>query len=351
MTHYKQLDSLRFFAVLAVIVSHWISWISHNVILNTFPFRHGVMLFFVLSGFLITEILLRQKGRIEQNQTTYGRELKNFYARRTLRIFPVYFVVLFVLYYVDYRTTRESFLYLSTYTTNIYMAYMNNGIEQFFHYWSLAVEEQFYIVWPFLIFLIPTRHLLKVILVVILLSILSQTLYIRFFPFSWCATNYQTHNVMYSLGLGGLLACLKSSNSLFFARISGTWILTPLFFCVFVISFYLIVYQNSSTYVVVVYDNLLFCVFAFFLLARAVGPGFNGFGKAMLENRVFSHLGKLSYAIYLVHVCVPDFCVTFYYSGSKEVNWAIWFAATILVAQMSYWIIEKPFNNLKRFFV
>lgn len=351
MAHYKQLDGLRFIAVLGVIISHWIAWASHNIILSTFPFRHGVLLFFVLSGFLITEILYKQKKRIELGETRFGRELKNFYARRTLRIFPIYYLLIFTLYFLNYDVTRQIFPSIATYTFNIHLAEINEPIGRFMYFWSLAVEEQFYIVWPFFILLLPTRHLLKFILIVIILSILSQALYIIYLPGWWCAANYQTYNIMYSLGLGALLACLKNKHTNIFTNISQSVIYTPFFFCLFVASFYLITYKNPYVIIVVLYDNFLFCVFAFFLIARAVGPGFKGFGKLLLENKVISHLGKLSYAIYLLHVCLPDLAMQIHIFSSKELNWLFWFLFTVGIAQISFWLIEKPFNTLKKHFV
>src|ERR1700741_2978178 len=120
MTHYKQLDSLRFFSVLAVMIGHWISWDTNGFILKEFHWGNGVIFFFVLSGFLITEILIRQRSSIEGGLRTLGQVLKNFYVRRTLRIFPVYYLLIFFLFYVNYKHTRELFPYLVSYTTNIY---------------------------------------------------------------------------------------------------------------------------------------------------------------------------------------------------------------------------------------
>ena len=91
-------------------------------------------MFFVLSGFLITGILMDSKGK--------PGYFKNFYARRTLRIFPLYYFVIAVSFAVNLEPTREILFWLLTYTLNIYMANQGWFVDHFAHFWTLAVEEQ-----------------------------------------------------------------------------------------------------------------------------------------------------------------------------------------------------------------
>lgn len=121
----------------------------------------GVDLFFVLSGFLITRILLQSQGT--------SNYFSRFYYRRSLRIFPLYFLTLAVLLVVlpklhsgeaTFIEAIEKQSYLWTYTTNLKMSWDNAwGFGYLDHFWSLAVEEQFYLVWPLVIFMAPTRVL------------------------------------------------------------------------------------------------------------------------------------------------------------------------------------------------
>ena len=116
--------------------------------------RLGVQIFFVISGFLITSLLLREK------ESTGSISLKLFYARRTLRIFPafyLFFITIAVLSYLRLiELPRYDLLHAATYTMN----YSGNGTWWMGHLWSLSVEEQFYFVWPSLMFLIGTRNAL-----------------------------------------------------------------------------------------------------------------------------------------------------------------------------------------------
>src|SRR4051812_27146072 len=118
--HIPQLDGLRFFAIAMVMVAHWLQWRLYNPFLVSFPFTHGVILFFVLSGFLITKILLNHK--IETREKSHSFFLKNFYIRRFLRIFPIYYGLLFFLFAIDYENTRDLSPWLFSYSVNIYQS-------------------------------------------------------------------------------------------------------------------------------------------------------------------------------------------------------------------------------------
>src|SRR5690348_17791973 len=86
-----QIDGLRFVAAFGVMLFHWVHDIKTVHILGKIPFETGVNLFFVISGFLITSILLNRKEEIAEGKLSLAKALKNFYAKRVLRIFPVYY--------------------------------------------------------------------------------------------------------------------------------------------------------------------------------------------------------------------------------------------------------------------
>jgi peptidoglycan/LPS O-acetylase OafA/YrhL len=161
LTYRIQIDGLRCFAIISVMIAHWIAWDTINPILNSAPWGNGVILFFVISGFLITNILLEQKQKIDTFKISQQHALKIFYLRRFFRIFPIYFLLLFFLYYIDYPNIRQNFIWFITYTSNILQGITNKDVGNLSHLWSLAVEEQFYIIWPLFIFFIPEKHLLK----------------------------------------------------------------------------------------------------------------------------------------------------------------------------------------------
>ncbi|MFM7728724.1 MAG: acyltransferase family protein, partial [Flavobacteriales bacterium] len=120
--HVLQLDGLRTVAIGMVLVAHWVQWKFDNPFLKNFPFAHGVTLFFVLSGFLITGILLDGRKHIEASSSTSTSFLGAFYARRSLRIFPVYYLLIGLLFLMDFEEARHLFPWLVTYTTNIYQS-------------------------------------------------------------------------------------------------------------------------------------------------------------------------------------------------------------------------------------
>ena len=114
-----QLDGLRAFAVLAVLLSHFGA--PGNLVVRSLPWGTiGVRLFFVLSGFLITGILLRCRDQRSAGQASAGQLLGSFYTRRFLRIFPVYYAVLFAVTLVNIRPTRDLFVWFLTYTSNFH---------------------------------------------------------------------------------------------------------------------------------------------------------------------------------------------------------------------------------------
>ncbi len=143
----KQLDGLRFLAVSAVMFGHWTLTIPALKTFDLYSATFGVNLFFVLSGFLIAQILLKNK-----QQEKPAAILRTFYIRRFLRIFPLYYAVVFVGILINLPGARAYFLSLVTYTAN-YPFGISTNLGYLSHLWSLCVEEQFYIFSPSLLYL------------------------------------------------------------------------------------------------------------------------------------------------------------------------------------------------------
>jgi peptidoglycan/LPS O-acetylase OafA/YrhL len=152
MNYIKQLDSIRAIAVFFVIIWHWIPRNSLIENLHIGPF--GVNIFFVLSGFLITRILLFNRSRAEASATSKTKVLKHFYSRRMLRIFPVYYLtILFAIvlnHWLSLGVTTNEIVSNLTYTSNFFIYGTKAWPLSSLHFWSLAVEEQFYLAWPFI---------------------------------------------------------------------------------------------------------------------------------------------------------------------------------------------------------
>jgi len=136
-----QLDGLRAVSVAAVAYSHLLpAW------QGGLPFGAGVHLFFVLSGFLITRILLALRAAPQR-----GAAVARFYARRVLRLFPAFYLVLGLAWLTDVPLVRETWPWHAAYLSNVRIAAEARWLGHVSHFWSLAVEEQFYLVWPWLI--------------------------------------------------------------------------------------------------------------------------------------------------------------------------------------------------------
>lgn len=169
------LDGVRGIAILLVLVFHAvklkpdvypIDWLAYQLTMSMWC---GVDLFFVLSGFLITGILLDSRGG--------NRYFTNFYMRRTLRIFPLYYgalVAVFVVYPLVFALLRRPVVgkelydtlwtnqfYAWTYTSNFVQAWGAHRLPGMGHFWSLAIEEQFYLAWPLCVYLMAPRTLLR----------------------------------------------------------------------------------------------------------------------------------------------------------------------------------------------
>ena len=158
MRYVRALDGLRGVAVLLVIMLHFgyvnVGWV-------------GVQFFFVLSGYLITQILLADRDR------PFGAYLRRFYTRRVLRIFPLYYGYLLALAAAGAVGGAPELFgryapWLFTYTYNYTRLASDWGHSPFItHFWSLAVEEQFYLVWPFVVYVLPPRALRALVLTVL----------------------------------------------------------------------------------------------------------------------------------------------------------------------------------------
>lgn len=163
--YYPQLDSLRAVAVLMVIFSHFLAGGPWG--------DYGVPLFFVLSGFLITSIILSHKENMKVTGASVALEARNVYIRRSLRLFPIYYVALSIYLLLAIVSNKEiqgvvdDWVWHFSYLTNVLVFIRREWVGPLSPYWSLAVEEQFYIAWFWLVLLVPRSRLPTVIVLVI----------------------------------------------------------------------------------------------------------------------------------------------------------------------------------------
>ena len=319
-------------------------WRWHGEIVTKIPLVFGVTLFFVLSGFLITRILINQKNK------PIKASLKAFYMRRFFRIFPLYYLVIFIAFLFGYQEQRELIPWLATYTLNIYHS-LNPGVNlgDFWHLWSLAVEEQFYLIWPLLVFLIPLNRFLKMAIILVLLS-LAYKVFVLVQLGSWMEADNGFLSNFYSLGLGGVLGYLSLERKALFTKVGDNKVLFTLaFLCVLTVG-YRVVYPEDAFFKIVTMQ-LVWVLFFVSLIAKvSTRPG--GIYKWFLENPAILYMGKISYGIYVIHLFVPSL---FYYFAphsifvsNSYIGFFGFFGTTVILASISWFLFEKPILKLKK---
>ncbi len=369
LNHLLQLDGVRFVAVALVLFDHWM---AERVELPLGAL--GVTIFFVLSGFLITRILLASKDKLA-NQPGGGlkKYLRVFYIRRTLRIFPVYYLVLFILYAINEPPVRRLFGWLSLYATNMYMAYYATWMGTVDHLWSLAVEEQVYMFFPLLLFLVPRRWVpLTAVLMIVGAVATRYVLYRARMP--WFIGYVSMPTCLDSFGLGAIMAFWWLYERDRFARVFQSsiwvWVSIALFVGVILLTRMLpavpdrMGWTGHHNVMSDVWERLVASLVGFFLIGRAVVGFTNPVMRWLLENPVSQYMGRISYGLYLFH----NFVFNVYHTPQTHITLRVWrrltdllpvldstyffqfwyFAAiTVLLATLSWYLIEKPINGLK----
>jgi len=358
-----ELDTIRGIAVLLVLLFHGfgfryglqgLSRLPRLFIAATLPGWVGVNLFFVLSGFLITGILLDTRLR-----PNYYR---SFYVRRALRILPLYYAVLLLLAVLTrtgwvHRSASWgflglSFLYLSN-VTELFGVPMQYGV-----LWSLAVEEHFYLLWPAAVRSL-SRHRVAMVgaVICVLCASLRAFYYIRRYN---TGTGY-TWLVADGLATGALLAAL--------AR--GPWgtrtrmrIVTAICFAasamIFGVGYPFGIFRASRFLGASLRETALNLFFAgVVVLALLVGTSR---WKPLVNRPVLQFFGEISYGLYLIHMLVFDledrvvgrfFPNLFGHSGRFAVMVLFFIVAlgfTVAIAYLSRWYFEEPFLRMKRRF-
>jgi len=351
MKYIKQLDSLRAIAAMLVIIWHWLPNSRHINALNNGSI--GVNLFFVLSGFLITAILLKNRNEAERLQTNKLAVIKNFYARRALRIFPIYYLTILVIVLFQVRLgatlTHAELVNSLFYTSNFYILNAQQWPDLTTHFWSLAVEEQFYLLWPFVVLFIPKRYILPAILLFLGTGIVTEC-FITSPEFGFVATP----TCFDAFGTGALLAWVSTYNTHLLKQaysLLGILALLCLILLLAQIPYGVFAHVPQR----MVQSVIAVWIIVFILLnhhKRKMPFGF------VWNNKVLLFLGKISYGIYLYHLPIlwfgfiwkPLFQLPFF---SRFYPWSLFalnFALLVCVAYLSWMVIEKPMLQFKKWF-
>lgn len=340
-TRIQGFDGLRAIAFVLVFLSHKITFFNANGYGDV-----GVWLFFVLSGFLITRILAASRDEIEAGRTTVLRSLRRFYIRRSARIFPPYYLLLAVVLVVSlfvpiYGFWRAEKLAFATYTTNIMIGHYDYWPGQFGHLWTLAIEEQFYILFAPLALLVPRRHTLALCVAILLIAV-AWRINLRLANATPTAQDVSSLVNFGLLALGGIVG-LNAHRKLQSWLTTGTAQLVAL--SLIAVSPALFFDPNGAW---ALYAKACIGPVAGLLLLQVM-QGQESWFVGVLKKAPLRDLGRISYGTYLVHnLIVLGPLMSFFGLDAKSFGMP-WIAATlaefvitIAIAALSWRFMEKP---------
>ncbi len=345
--HILALDGLRGFAILLVLLFHMFGFMLGWC---------GVDVFFVLSGFLITGILIDSKA-----QAHYFRD---FWTKRILRIFPLYYLVLSLIL-LPKLISQINTVSITSWTYWLYLhnwKYVSDGVfpdgkDTLNHFWSLAIEEQFYLFFPFVIHFNSLKKLPY-----ILISFIFIAISLRYFYFQRDNIGYYvaTFARMDSLAIGGLIAYLTRFQKAWLEK----WI--HLFFYVpFIYIFSVIAITGDMHFSNPYFATGGLALFALLfgsLLVYSISVFKYNIIQQIFEKRMMRFIGKIAYGLYVYHwilyVFLKPVLRTFIYENVIQIETLVKLAvsvivltATLLISLLSFRFFETPFIRLRRIFL
>lgn len=338
-THMPQIDGLRAIAALLVVYAHWLPLRFRA----GFPVGGmGVHLFFVISGFLITGILLRCRGLAPT-----GFSLRAFYVRRALRILPLYYLVLAVTLVLDVAGVREMFGWHVSYLSNFYFFLRGDWNGYTSHFWTLAVEEQFYLCWPLLMLLLPENRLALATGLLIGVGVASHFLLPILLPTNPLVLTLPSF-AFPALGSGALLALAAAGKVRPFVSLCAFGV--PAF-----VLFQVLRFLGLNASITRPARDLAFVVVATWLVGTAA-TGFRGPVGRFLSWSPLTYIGRISYGIYLLHhLATPTIEAVGQWLQAEwllhgPLKYAARAALTVGTASLSWACFEGPLNRLKERF-
>lgn len=334
-----QLNGLRALCVLVVIFHHWTGAFAHF----RFPFEAGAFFFFVLSGFLITRILLHAKAKSEDRPHTY----RNFIIRRSLRIFPGYLLILAISLLLNLADIRENLFWYLSGLVNLSFAYRGwqGGADQF---WTLAIEQQFYLLWGLVLLFLPRKMALPLLWASLLLPTLARSLpafvgenllttvlrpdvlfgYPLEMPgkLTWNSFDYLAAGCLYAYARhekwrfprrAGLIAGVACSLLYLFIRLG--------YFP------HLVAPQLATLQQVFLIGGTVWVI-------HCAAHGIPGVTGRLLEHPAMQAIGTKSYGLYLYHNLVAAF---FYMAFTQHQIGMAWFPAVFIGCALLLWILTS----------
>lgn len=336
MKRIPSLDGIRAISIILVLI-------AHSRLSTGFPVRFidlakhgdvGVTIFFVISGFLITYLLF-----VEQ-RIANTIDIKAFYIRRAFRILPVFVVyTLFVLGFKNFEpitVTNNNLLHAFTFTTN----FEKNRSWFIGHFWSLSVEEQFYLFWPLLVFFFKKE------LKWILYLLISYSCIARVIEYKYPNLNVLALSPFFSfsdsilIGAWGGIFFFENKNQNF-RNILKNPFLQFLSFLLIVLFVYLSGHGKLAL-ISLPFGNSIISIATLFLILANTIPS-DSWLYQLLNSKIMVHIGVLSYSIYIWQ--------QFFFVGTLRFFWRDFpfnIGVIYLVSACSYYLLEKPFINLRK---
>ena len=362
--YFEGLNGLRFFAALAVIITHieltknffkiQNCWQSSTLIFNLGGL--GVYFFFVLSGFLITYLLIIEK------QKTGTVAVKKFYIRRVLRIWPLYFLILIVGFFVLPNFKQIDIQYQKVYFEQnffpnliLFLFMLPNlafsifpAVPHIGQLWSIGVEEQFYIAWPIIVK--QSAKLLKTLIIIILslivLKIVVLLLGKMFYQETWyiALKKLIAMSKFESMAIGGVGAYLLSIKHSVINFIKLPFVAISALILILLIIYFIPEKLQDAQHLPI---SVLFLVIILNVISSQT---------KWIKNKVFDFLGKISYGIYMYHLMIiPCVLIIIQKFVTPNSNYFLFnvllytftIITTLLVSWLSYNFFESRFINLK----
>jgi peptidoglycan/LPS O-acetylase OafA/YrhL len=356
VVHFFNLDVLRALAVIMVVVYHgyhaYNGWF-HKIEFSTNPaiaklignfFENlslGVDFFFLISGFLITYLLLVEK------ENTGHISIGKFYVRRILRIWPLYFLIIGLTYFICKATESPEPHYLGTiFFVNNFETISRHAMDYpFVHFWTLSIEEQYYLLWPLVLTIVPKEKLMYAFVTLIGIALAYKIALAVYSENAFYTVYYHTLTRGDAIVIGAVLALIHKQKPIVM-NVSGAWRLRA--YAALLLSLILWVGVSDRSWFELVLVRYIFLAgFAFLMLNYLFNPG----AKLAFAKKNFLHyIGKISFGIYVYHNILLPFVVKRMYKWEMEsaiVFWLIYIVIVLLVSVLSYELLEKRILRLK----
>jgi peptidoglycan/LPS O-acetylase OafA/YrhL len=336
-----QLDGLRGIAILSVLLHHF--GVHLPGLLDWGPI--GVRIFFLLSGYLITQSLWRLQRDVSEAGGGYATGLLAFHARRMARLTPVLYTMIGVACLMGLPEFRDAVLWHALFLSNFYALHIGDWPAAASHLWSLSLQEQFYLFWPFVILVTP-RKWLPALLVAIFVGAFAFRAWIIGADISNFYRWVMLPGVLDSFALGALIAIWRKSGAAVPFTRGWLGVACGLAALGCYIAARLVRFGPFGGPSVAIIETLENVFLGWLLLRTAMG--WRGFGAWLFENPILVSLGKISYGLYvfhvLVHVAIGPWLDrhNILIGDHMFARSGILIAISIGFAALSYYYVEQP---------